>query len=109
MDIEKTIQFLVENAAAHDIRLDRLERAVLGLTEHQGFLQSSLEQTQSLVLETQKQMLAMEKQMIAIQQQFLQTQKSLHELGEKTDQRIASLVSAIAKLAERGPNGTTRH
>jgi len=102
MDIEKTIQFLVENAAAHDIRLDRLERAVLGLTEHQGFLQSSLEQTQSLVLETQKQLLAME-------QQSLQTQKSLHELGEKTDQRIASLVSAIAKLAERGPNGTTRH
>ena len=100
MDIEKTIQFLVENAAAHDIRLDRLERAVLGLTEHQGFLQSSLEQTQSLVLETQKQLLAME-------QQFLQTQKSLHELGEKTDQRIASLVGAIAKLAERGPNGTT--
>lgn len=100
MDIEKTIQFLVENAAAHDIRLDRLERAVLGLTEHQGFLQSSLEETQSLVLETQKQMLAW-------QQQFLQMQKSLHELGEKTDQRIASLVSAIAKLAERGPNGTT--
>lgn len=101
MDIEKTIQFLVENAAAHDTRLDRLERAVLGLTEHQGFLQSSLEETQSLVLETQKQMLAMEKQM-------LQVQKSLHELGEKTDQRIASLVTAIAKLAERGPNGTTR-
>ena len=95
MDIEKTIQFLVENAAAHDIRLDRLERAVLGLTEHQGFLQSSLEQTQSLMLETQK--------------QILQTQKSLHELGEKTDQRIASLVSAIAKLAERGPNTTTPH
>jgi len=93
MDIEKTIQFLVENAAAHDIRLDRLERAVLGLTEHQGFLQSSLEQTQSLMLETQK--------------QILQTQKSLHELGEKTDQRIASLVSAITKLAERGPNTTT--
>jgi predicted nucleic acid-binding Zn-ribbon protein len=95
MDIEKTIQFLVENAAAHDIRLDRLERAVLGLTEHQGFLQSSLEQTQSLMLETQK--------------QLLQTQKSLQELGEKTDQRIASLVSAIAKLAERGPNTTTPH
>lgn len=94
MDIEKTIQFLVENAAAHDIRLDRLEKAVLGLTEHQGFLQSSLEQTQSLMLETQK--------------QILQTQRSLQELGEKTDQRIASLVSAIAKLAERGPNGTTR-
>lgn len=93
MDIEKTIQFLTENAAAHDTRLDRLERAVLGLTEHQGFLQSSLEQTQSLMLQTQKQM--------------LQTQKSLHELGEKTDQRIAGLVSAIAKLAERGPNGTT--
>jgi len=94
MDIEKTIQFLVENAAAHDTRLDRLERAVLGLTEHQGFLQSALEQTQSLMLQTQK--------------QVLQTQKSLQELGEKTDQRIASLVSAIAKLAERGPNGTTR-
>ena len=93
MDIEKTIQFLVENAAAHDTRLDRLERAVLGLTEHQGFLQSSLEETQSLVLQTQK--------------QLLQTQKSLHELGEKTDQRIANLVSAITKLAERGPNGAT--
>jgi chromosome segregation ATPase len=99
VDIEKTIRFLVENAAAHDTRLDRLERAVLGLTEHQGFLQSSLEQAQSLMLETQKQMLA-------IEQQFLQTQKSLHELGKKTDQRIASLVSAIAKLAERGPNGS---
>ena len=91
MDIEKTIQFLMDNAAAHDARLAEIERnslilqrAMLGLTEHQGSLQSALERTEK---------------------QIAETQKALRELGEKTDERIAKLVSAIAKLSDQRPNG----
>ena len=50
MDVEKTMQFLMETAARRDARLAEIERnnvliqhAVLGLTEHQGVLQTALE------------------------------------------------------------------
>ena len=85
MDVEKTIQFLVENAAAHDVRLNRLERAVLRLTENQTFLQSALKETQKAVQDTQK---------------------SLRALGERTDERIAKLVRAITVLSKQRSNGS---
>ena len=91
MDVEKTIQFLMGNAAGHDARLAEIERnslilqrAMLGLTEHQGSLQSAFERTEK---------------------QIAETQKALRELGEKTDERIAQLVLAITKLSEHRPNG----
>ena len=87
------MQFLMDNAAAHDARLAELERtsvilqqAVLRLTEHQGILQEAVERTQASVLETQR---------------------ALRDLGEQTDRRISDLVSAIAKLVDRRPNGPT--
>jgi chromosome segregation ATPase len=91
MDVEKTIQFLVETAAQHDARMAELEKgmldvkqALLFLVENQVKLQSSIESLKSSVEETRG---------------------SLRELGEKTDQRIGNLVSAIGKLAEQRPDG----
>ena len=80
MNVEKTIEFLVENAAAHDSRLNRLEKAVLRLTENQIFLQSAVKETQ----------------------------KSLRAHGQRTDERIAKLVRAITVLSKQRPNGSTR-
>jgi hypothetical protein len=94
MDVEKTMRFLMGTAAQHDARLAEIERnnvliqqAVLGLTEHQGVLQTALEQTQKILRDTQ-----------------IETDRRLRELGENTDRRIAQVVSAIATLAETRPN-----
>jgi hypothetical protein len=65
-------------------RIRILQKAVLALAEHQRELQSSLERPQQLILDTQG---------------------SLRELGQKTDERIGALVSAVAKLAEQRANG----
>jgi hypothetical protein len=88
------MQFLMETAPQHEARLAEIERnsvliqqAVLGLTEHQGVLQSALEQTQTLLRDTQ-----------------VETDRRLRELGENTDRRIAQLVSAVAKLADNRPS-----
>lgn len=105
MDVEKTMQFLMETAAQHDARLAEIEknnvliqRAVLGLTEHQSLMQTALEETQKLLRETQ----------IETDRRFRETDQRLRELGEDTDRRITQLVSAVAKLAEQRPNASPR-
>jgi flagellar biosynthesis/type III secretory pathway protein FliH len=94
VDVEKTMQFLMETAAQHDARLAEIEknnvliqRAVLGLTEHQSLMQTALEETQKLLRETQ-----------------IETDRRFRE----TDRRITQLVSAVAKLAEQRPNASPR-
>ncbi len=82
MDVERTIQFLTENAAAHDARLAMIEKSVDRLSANQELLQKSQEQTERYLRETQQ---------------------VLRELGVKTDERISALVVAIARFVER-PN-----
>lgn len=108
MDVEKTIQSLLENAAAHDARIEALERtsaviqeAVLRLTEHQirlseheEHLDKSLDRLEATVYETQE--------------SVRELRQSLRALDDRTDQRIAALVTAVAKLAEREANGPGR-
>ena len=94
MDIEKTMQFLMENAAAHDARLANLENLVTRLTEHQVFLQSAVEETQKSLLETQR----------LVQKMTI----DLSNLGEQTDRRIADLTRAIATFIERQSGGQPR-
>ena len=93
MDIEKTIQFLVETAAQHDARLAEIEKgnqvlqqAVLALVQNQASLQAAIEESRKSAEETRK--------------SVEETRKSLRVLDEKTDQRIAALVTAVAKLVE---------
>jgi predicted nucleic acid-binding Zn-ribbon protein len=95
MDVEKTIQFLIEQAAAHDARLATIERAVLVLIEGQTQLQASLRETQESVKKTQE--------------SVAETQKAIRALSEKTDERFGAMASAIAKLVERIPNPVNGH
>ncbi len=108
MDVEKTMQFLMETAAQHDARMAEIERnnvliqqALLGLTEHQSVLQSSLEETQRILRETQ---LETDRRLRETDQRLRETDQRLRDSGEHLDQRITRLVSAIAKIAENRPN-----
>ena len=71
MDVEKTIQFLLDSAPEHDARLSAIEKGVLGLTEHAGFMQSLIEE--------------MQKSLVATQDSLRKTNQALHDLGVKTD------------------------
>lgn len=88
------MRFLMETAAPHDARLALIERAVLGLTEHQSLMQSGLEETQKLLRETR----------LETERRFLETGQRIGDLGENIDGRIAQPVSGIAKLGEIRPN-----
>ena len=94
MDVEKTIQFLLDHAAEHDTRLSAIEKALLGLTEHAGFMQSLIEEMQKSLVATQR----------TLEDSLRKTNQALHDLGVKTDERIGNLVRAIAVLAEQRPN-----
>ena len=98
MDVEKTIQFLLDNAAAHDAQLTALEKNSVLIQQALLHLAQSQKKLETTVVESQR----------SLQQSIQETQRALRELGEKTDERIASLVSAIAKLAERDANGRGR-
>jgi hypothetical protein len=108
MDVEKTMQFLIESAAQHDARLAEIEknnvliqRAVLGLAEHQGVMQTALEETQKLLRETQ---IETDRRLRETDHRLRETDHKLRELGEVTDRRIGQLVVAIGQLAEHRPN-----
>jgi len=108
MDVEKTIQFLMETAAQHDARMAEIEKnnvliqkAVLGLAEHQSVMQSALEETQQLLRATQ---LETDRRLREAGDRIREAGDRLRELGENTDRRIGQLVSAMAKIVEQRPH-----
>ena len=97
MDVEKTIQFLTENAAAHDVRLATIERAVLSLTDI----------VRDLAQKTDERFRQTDERFRQTDERFRQTDERVRQLAEKTDERIAALVSAIGKLIPKSANGTS--
>jgi hypothetical protein len=80
MDVEKTIQFPVDKAAAHDARFDRLERAVLGLPNTGAFCNLPWSGPQQLLLDTQR---------------------LIRDLATQTDQRLAEMTRAMRRVPAR--------
>jgi predicted nucleic acid-binding Zn-ribbon protein len=95
MDVERTIQFLIEPAAGHAARLATIGRAVLALIDGESQLQASLKKTQESALKTQE----------SIQEM----RKTIRLPSEKTDERFGAMANAIAKLVERIPNPVNGH
>ena len=89
MDVEKTIEFLLSNQAAHDERLGRLENIVANLENIVAKLAGSIE---SLVNTAE----SMAKNIERIDEVVL----ILAASGVKTNERIDKLVSAVGVLAQ---------
>ena len=84
MDVEKTMQFLIENAAQHDARLATLENGLITLASITKTLADNLLEHERITRE--------------------QDAKS-RERDAKLDERIDKLVSAIGALV----NGRSNH
>ena len=91
MDIEKAIQFLTENAAAHDARLLAIETNLLAI------------ETNLLAVTTIVKTLA--ETAVAHQKEIEEMRKEQRQRDADLDERIAKLVSAIGALASQRPQG----
>ena len=83
MDVEKTMQFLIENAAQHDARLSALESGLITLSSVMKTLADNL----------------LEHERITREQDARSRERDL-----RLDERIDKLVSAIGALVSGRPN-----
>ena len=84
MDVEKTIEFLLEQSARHDQQIGQLTSLMAGLIEAQ--------------IETQKRFRETD-------ERFRQIREELRELGKETDRRIQALTSAVGVLIRQTEPG----
>jgi hypothetical protein len=83
MDVEKTIEFLLNNQAKHDERLTRLETVVGSLAGSVDKLADNLER--------------LDEAMVTLAESGVQTNRRIDQLGMRVDQ----LVSAVGMMIER--------
>ena len=91
MDVEKTIEFLLGEAAKHDQQIAQLAELILRLGESQEALVESQIETQKRFRETDE--------------RFRQIREELRELGKETDRRIQALTSAVGALIRKMDEG----
>ena len=105
MDIEKTIQFLVENAAQHDARIAVLEKNAIILQNSLMTLTSAVqafhEDVAGFQQRTEK---AMEDLRREMRQRDAESRALSRERDAALDERISKLVSAIAAMANGRAN-----
>ena len=85
MDVEKTIQFLIENSAQHDARIAALQNALITLTSVVKTLADNATAFQEATYRSMDEM-----------------RREMRERDAKMDERIGKLVSAIAARESRG-------
>src|SRR5437016_620286 len=95
MDVEKTIQFLVDNAAQHDARLATLENSLITVA---SVVKTLAEAQAEFRRDTQAAMEQMRKEIRELDAESRARDAAL-------DERISKLVSAIAALV----NGRSGH
>lgn len=99
MDVEKTIQFLTENASQHDARLAALEGSMLTLGNGLVTLTSVVKSLADNLSEHERMSSAA----------FDEMRKQIWERDAKLDARISDLVRAIAALANGRSQSPPRH
>ena len=92
MDVEKTIQFLVENAAQHDARISAIESNMLTLTSVVKGLADRMVEHERITRERDAELDARSRQRDA------ELDAKSRERDAALDARIGKLVSAIAAL-----------
>jgi hypothetical protein len=95
MDIEKTIQFLVENAAQHDARIAAIESNMLTLTVVVKGLADRMAEHEQITREQDARSRQRDAELDARSRE--QDAKS-RERDAALDERISKLVSAVAAL-----------
>jgi len=83
MDVEKTIEFLLNNQAKHDERLTRLETVVGSLAGSVDKLADNIER--------------LDEAMVTLAESGVQTNRRIDQLGMRVDQ----LVSAMGAMMQR--------
>jgi len=96
MDVEKTIQFLIETAAQHDERLAAIETSLLTLGNGLINLTAVVRTLAETVEATHKEIDRFRDQMLARDAQSRERDRIL-------DERISKLVSAIAAMGRTNP------
>ncbi len=96
MDIEKTIQFLIENAAQHDARIAAAEKNAVTLGDALLRLTSVVETVTENLASFQE---ATERAAEESRKARDELRREMRERDTALDERIAKLVSAIAALA----------
>ena len=90
MDVEKTIEFLINNQAKHDERLTRLETVVGTLAGRVGSLVGGVDKLAGNIER-------LDKAMVALAESGVQTNRRIDQLGMRVDQ----LVSAMGAMMQR--------
>jgi ABC-type transporter Mla subunit MlaD len=104
MDVEKTIEFVLQQQAQFSIDLNELGKTVAGLANNVA----SLTQIVTTVVTVQEQMLrsqrALEERMDRLVQSQMATDERLRSTDERlrsTDERLNVLISVVEKLVSR--------
>jgi len=95
MDVEKTIQFLIGNAAQHDARIAAAEKSIVILADSLVTLTSVVKALSEDTAEFKR----------ATHNAMDELRKEIRERDAALDERISKLVSAIAALV----NGRSGH
>ena len=90
MDVEKTIEFLLNNQAKHDERLTRLETVVGTLAGSVGSLAGSVDKLADNIER-------LDEAMVTLAESGVQTNRRIDQLGMRVDQ----LVSAMGAMMQR--------
>jgi methyl-accepting chemotaxis protein len=97
MDVEKTIEFLLNNQAKHDERLSRLETVVGTLAGSVGSLAGSLGSLAGSVDKLADNIERLDEAMVTLAESGVQTNRRIDQLGMRVDQ----LVSAMGAMMQR--------
>jgi methyl-accepting chemotaxis protein len=92
MDVEKTIEFLLNNQAKHDERLTRLETVV-------GTLAGSVSSLTGSVDKLADNLERLDEAMVTLAESGVQTNRRIDQLGMRVDQ----LVSAMGAMMQQSP------
>ena len=98
MDVEKTIQFLIENAAQHDARIAAAERNIVILGDSLIAFTSAVQEFRRANQE------AMDELRREMRARDAESRAQSRERDAVLDERISKLVSAIAALANGRSN-----
>ena len=108
MDVEKTIQFILEQQSKSEARLGAIEDSIAGLIAVVGKVLDAvvvLKDTVEKLAQQQREMAQQQKDLAQQQREMAQQQRELaqqqREQGKALDQRIDRLVSAIGVMNER--------
>lgn len=101
MDVEKTIEFLLNNQAAADVRLTRLEADIAALTADNKVIKDLAVSNAKDIRDLASLVGTLAQSMIDSGKRFDEQHRKLVEQDRKLGQRIDALVSGVGEFIRR--------